>query len=138
LAHAILMEMGIPCYVMFDGDKGYEGRARSQGKKPQVIRDTVQNHRMENLRLLEYLGADEEDFPDTATHARYAVIEDTLEPLLEAEWQGWMDETRRIIDSGLGTEKKNSLVYLIAAKQISSPAPQLLQDVLRKVHLLVS
>ena len=138
LAHAILTELGIPCYVVFDGDKGGEDRARSKGKSPKNIRAEVDQHRRENLELLEYLGANGEDFPGTATHARYAVLEDTLEPLLENEWSGWADEVQGIADSGLGTAKKNALVYLLAARRISSPPPQFLRDVLQKVHLLVS
>jgi predicted ATP-dependent endonuclease of OLD family len=138
LAHAILTELGIPCYVVFDGDKGGEERARRNGKTEERVNEEVRQHRAENRKLLEYLDAEEEDFPGTAVHARYAVLEDTLETLLESEWTGWQDEIQRVTDAGLAAGKKNALMYLIAARQIASHPPQFLRDVLQKVHLLVS
>ncbi|MEV1121973.1 hypothetical protein AB0I91_43545 [Actinosynnema sp. NPDC049800] len=90
----------------------------------------------DNRRMLAYLEADEEeDFPETAAHARCAVLEDTLEPLLEAQWPGWLDQ---VVEAGLATgNKKNALLYLIAARCITSPSPKFLEDVLHRVHRLV-
>jgi putative ATP-dependent endonuclease of OLD family len=85
-----------------------------------------------------YLGADEEDFPNTAAHAAYAVLEDTLEPLLHDEWAGWTDEIDTVVDSGLATGGKNAFLYLITARRIASPPPQFLDDLLSRVRLLAS
>jgi putative ATP-dependent endonuclease of OLD family len=138
LAHAILSELGIPCFVVFDGDKGAEQRGLRNGQPAEKINEVVQKNITDNRKLLEYLGANEEDFPSTTAYTRYAVLEDTLEPLLNTDWIGWVTEHQHVIDSGLATGKKNALVYLITARRIASRPPQFLQDLLQKVHLLVS
>jgi hypothetical protein len=62
LAHAILSELGIPCYVMFDADAGAGDRAAAKGgsREQAELSSTCANR-----RLLGYLGATVEDHPAT-------------------------------------------------------------------------
>lgn len=137
LAHAILSELGIPCYALFDGDKGNGDRMLGNRKSEQdVIRQRCKDAD-DNRKMLAYLEADEEDFPETGVHPRHAVLEDTLEPLLEEQWTGWAKQVDEVVEAGLAAgNKKNALLYLIAARRMTSPAPEFLQDVLRRVHRL--
>jgi hypothetical protein len=137
LAHVILSQLGIPCYVVFDGDKNGGSVMLSHGKDKKIVDNKIRNDIALNRKLLAYLGVEEEDFPVTAAYDRYAVIEDTLEPLLMTEWSGWAEEIRSVVDSGLATDKKNALRYLIAARRVESDPPEFLTDVLKRVHLLV-
>lgn len=138
LAHAILTELGVPCYVMFDGDKNGGDLMAGRGKSPDKVAEKVAKDIADNRKLLTYLEADVEDFPDTAAHARYAVLEDTLEPLLVSQWTGWADEARQVVTDGLATGKKNALVYLITARRLTTPPPRFLHDVLRHTQNLIS
>lgn len=139
LGHAVLAELGVPCYAMFDGDKDNSARMRRNGRSEQDVTTQARKDAADNRKMLAYLEADEEeDFPETAAHARYAVLEDTLEPLLEEQWAGWVDQLDQVVEAGLATgNKKNALLYLIAARRIGSPAPKFLEEVLHRVHRLV-
>lgn len=72
LAHAILSELGIPCYAVFDGDKGNGARMRGNGKSEEDITGQTCKDADDNRKMLAYLEADEEDFPETGVHAHYA------------------------------------------------------------------
>lgn len=136
LAHAILTELGVPCYTMFDGDRDGGDIMRARGKAADKIAEKVAKDIADNRKLLTYLEADVEDFPDTVAHARYAVLEDTLEPLLNSQWTGWDDEARAVVAEGLATGKKNALVYFITARRMTTPPPRFLLDVLRHAQNL--
>ncbi|ROP37231.1 ATP-dependent nuclease [Saccharothrix texasensis] len=137
LVHAILSELDIPCYVMFDGDKGAGDRKRRDGKPEADVVAHIRRNADDNRKLLAYLQVDVEDFPETAAHAHHAVLEDTLEPVL-TKWSGWSATHSTVVASTGAKGKKNALAHLLTARHVDSPAPQVLQDVLRRVHKLVS
>src|SRR5690606_38480573 len=89
LAHAILSALGIPAYALFDGDNGFEARARAMGKDEARIASERGSHISTNRRLLRYFGLPEEDFPGTQTSERVAILEDHLETLLRSDWPEW-------------------------------------------------
>lgn len=73
IAHTILSLLGIPAYVVFDGDKNCHA-------------DQVELHRKLNRDLQTLLAVPEpEDFPGSGAHENWAVFEATLEETLRLE-----------------------------------------------------
>jgi putative ATP-dependent endonuclease of OLD family len=105
LAHAILEGLGVPCFVLFDGDAGAEGRA-APGKGPEARESTA----AANRKLLGYLGATVQDHPATTVTERWAVLEDTLEPVLNT-WAAWVAKRRELIRDGRGLPDKDAATY---------------------------
>jgi predicted ATP-dependent endonuclease of OLD family len=142
LGHAILTELGIPCYVVFDGDNTAADRKRSNARPDdpdieQKVTEVVRKTTGDNRKLLQYLQADVDDYPDTAAHARYAVFADTIEPFLDVEWAGWTAQMAQVMGSGAAVGKKNALVYLLAARRIKTAAPRFFNDLLLHVQKMV-
>lgn len=134
LAHAVLEELGIPSYVIFDGDKESRARMTAAGKSQKNINDTEENNKKLNRSLLKYLGATEEDWPTNGTYDKYAVFEDMLETWLKAEWPEWEAEKDNIEAAGLGNVGKNELLYRYAAVEASTNPPQLMGDILANIR----
>jgi len=137
LAHAILTELGIPCYVVFDGDKEIATRMNSRGKKRQDIAQAESDSKKLNRKLLKYLGATEEDWPASNVSDSFTVIEDTLETWLKLNWPEWEQEKDHMVAAGLGSPDKNSLIYKHAARQAGANPPPLFSDILNKIHSLL-
>lgn len=144
LGHAILTELGIPCYLVFDGDNGAEEEMLRNAKLTEdvkVVRARVDKQVAKNIEenrtLLEYLEADVDDFPETAAHARYAVFADDIEPFLEAEWDGWSTQLAQVMGAQANSRKKNALDYLLTARRLSSSSPTLFLDILRHAQRMV-
>lgn len=137
LAHAILEELGIPSYVIFDGDKESRARMTAAGKSQRNISDTEEVNKRLNRNLLKYLGMVEEDWPENGAYESYAVFEDMLETLLKAEWPEWEAEKDNIEAAGLGSVGKNELLYRYAAAQAAADPPQLMLDILNHVRQIV-
>ena len=115
LPRAILSLLGIPCYVVFDGDKGAADRMRKDGKSEPVISAARAAHVRKNRDLLRYLGQPEQDWPATQATGTFAVFEDTLEQELAVAWPEWDQQRGELIKSGLGFHAKNSAAYRHAA-----------------------
>jgi putative ATP-dependent endonuclease of the OLD family len=79
LAHAILTCLGIPTYVLFDGDSAFEVRAKAAGKGQTAIDGERTKFSTENRRLLKYLGEIEVDFPSEKVGDCVATLSDHLE-----------------------------------------------------------
>lgn len=132
LAHAILTSLGIPTYVLFDGDSGFETRAKAQGKKQGVINDEHTKFVTENRRLLKYLGEDEVDFPPDQFGDRLATLSDHLESYLLSSWPEWIASCTQIeIAAGIQLAK-NQYAYRTATKEAQGTVPALLNQVLTK------
>ncbi|GAA1705763.1 ATP-dependent endonuclease [Nonomuraea bangladeshensis] len=112
LAHAILREFGVPCFVVFDGDKG---------------KDVA---KAENRRLLRRLNAPQEDYPSTQVNERYAAFEYDLERTLLSEWPEWNTALSHLQLSGSGSPRKSAALYRHAAINATSDAPQILKDII--------
>lgn len=69
----IFAGLSIPTYVIFDADRAHRGT------------DKEEKTRRANRILLRLAEAGVEDFPDTQVHETWAVLEDNLEALVEAE-----------------------------------------------------
>ena len=73
IAYTILSLLGVPAYVVFDGDNNCHG-------------DQVAIHRKLNRDLQTLLGVQEpEDFPSSGARGNWAVFEATLEETLRLE-----------------------------------------------------
>jgi putative ATP-dependent endonuclease of the OLD family len=68
--YRLYSEFGLPCYVIFDGDKGLEGTP-----------DEKENLR-KNKAIFELFGIDNLNYPDGAPKARYLGFEDKFETSL--------------------------------------------------------
>jgi putative ATP-dependent endonuclease of OLD family len=137
LALAVLEEVGVPVFVVFDADRGQEERMRQSGKDEA----TIENARTESVRwnriLLQLLGQTPEDWPASSVTERFAVFEDRLETYLEGESPGFLalvDEARSE-DGGEARDKPEW--YLEAAKRSSHEIPLLMSAILSKVSALV-
>jgi putative ATP-dependent endonuclease of OLD family len=134
LPHAILTLLGIPCYLVFDGDRGCADRMRCNGKTEAQAADEVAKHNRNNRSLLRYFGATEEDWPSTRTYSRYAVFEDCLETELTKEWPAWSERVNELVRSGTGFLEKNRATYRHAAATATGKAPDVFREILAAVR----
>lgn len=132
LAHAILTCLGIPTYVLFDGDGGFEERGKAVGKKPAVIDAERKNHSMENRRLLKYLGEPEVDFPPQQVGASVATLSDHLESFLMINWPEW-GTSYASIEAAAGIQlAKNQYAYRTATLEAQGAVPEMLKQILAR------
>jgi putative ATP-dependent endonuclease of the OLD family len=95
---AVLMELEIPVFTVFDGDSGAPERIYDTGGSATQIdaeRDRLAN---ENRDLLGLLGAEPQDFPSSHIAANYAVFEDRVEATLESAWPEVLELTDEIAE----------------------------------------
>ncbi|SKA95796.1 Predicted ATP-dependent endonuclease of the OLD family, contains P-loop ATPase and TOPRIM domains [Agreia bicolorata] len=134
LAHAILTEIGIPTYAMFDGDSGFESRSRAHGKTQEKIDEERTVHVTANRMLLTYFGHPEVDFPQEAILDNVAILDDHLESFLERTWPEWSAACSKVeADAGI-TLAKNQLAYRTATIEAEGDVPDLLSLVLLKAE----
>lgn len=132
LAHAILTCLGIPTYVLFDGDSGFEVRANAVGKTNTVIDGERTKFSTENRRLLKYLGEIEVDFPTEQVGDRVATLSDHLESYLETNWPEWVTSCAAI-EAAAGIElAKNQYAYRTTTIEAEGTVPELLKQILKK------
>ncbi len=132
LAHAILTSLGIPTYVIFDGDEGFEKRAIAVGKKQAVVDSERTKYSTENRRLLKYLGETQVDFPAEQVGDRLATMSDHLESYLEDKWPEW-SVSFAAIEAAAGVQlAKNQYAYRAATREATGVVPELLKQVLMK------
>lgn len=132
LAHAILTCLGIPTYVLFDGDGGFETRANALGKKQTVIDGERTKYSTENRRLLRYLGETEVDFPPDQVGDHMATLSDHLESYLDANWPEW-STSYAAIEAAAGIRlAKNQYAYRTATLAADGTVPEMFKQILTK------
>lgn len=132
LVHAILTCLGIPIYVLFDGDSGFEARAKDVGKKQTVIDGERTKFSLENRRLLKYLGETEVDFPADQVGDRVATLSDHLESYLTSNWPEWIT-SYAAIEAAAGFQlAKNQYAYRTATLEANGTVPEFLKQILTK------
>ena len=143
LPHSILTLLGIPCYIVFDGDKGIEERKRRNASKDEDpvklesdIQAAVDKSRKDNREILRFLGANEDDWPPTGAYAGYAVFEVDLEAELRANWPAWDESRRGLVTSGIGFPGKHAPTYRRATINATDKAPDVFQEILAAVRTL--
>lgn len=132
LVHAILASIGIPAYVLFDADGGFEVRAKAKNKKQEEIDQERNNHAGENRKLLRYFGLHEEDFPSATVSEKAAIFEDHLEAFLSANWAEW-GAACTAVEAATGISLvKNQLAYRAATLKAEGAVPEMLLQILAK------
>ncbi len=132
LAHAILTRLAIPTYVLFDGDSGFEARAKATGKKQAIIDAERIKFTSENRRLLKYLGEPEADFPAEQVGDRVATLSDNLESYLTSNWAEWQLSYAAIEAAAGIALAKNQYACRIATREAGGAVPELLELILTK------
>lgn len=132
LAYAILTSLGIPTYVLFDGDSGFEVRANIVGKTPAAIAGERTKFSTENRWLLKYLGETEVDFPSEQVGDRLATLSDQLESYLESNWAEW-GTAYAAIEAAAGNKLlKNQFAYRTATREAAGTVPHIFNQILAK------
>jgi hypothetical protein len=134
LADAILTSLGIPTYVLFDGDGGFELRAMDKGKSQAAIEGERTKLSTENRRLLKYFGETEVDFPSDQVGDCLATLSDQLESYLESNWAEW-GMAFASIEAKAGLKlKKNQSAYRTATREATGNIPEMLKQILTKAE----
>lgn len=132
LAHAILTALGIPTYAVFDGDGGFEARAKAVGKSKEKIEGERSKFVTENRRLLKYFGEMEVDFPPDMVGERLATMSDHLESCLAASWPEWVASCEEIeLAAGIQLAK-NQYAYRAATLEAKGAVPEVLKRILQE------
>lgn len=133
LAHAILTEMGIPTYTLFDADAGFELRAKARGKPEAKVAEERRSHVSANRTLLKYFGLAEEDFPAEKVQGDVAILADQLESFLTNNWPSWF-LARDQIEASTGVDlEKNQGAYRAATHMAEGAVPEMLTQILSMV-----
>lgn len=133
LAHAILESIGVPVYVLFDADGGFEARAMANGKPQTKIDEERQNHSAENRKLMRYFGLPEESFPSATVSDIVAIFEDHLEAFMQENWIEWRAACEAA-EAATGINlAKNELTYRTATLKAEGAVPEMLINILAKV-----
>jgi hypothetical protein len=133
---AILAELGIPTFTVFDADRGSEARMRQDCKSEDDIRDVVKETARRNRILLHLLGATEEDWPDTYAGTNYAVFGDTPETEFEATWPTMMAMARALAAKEGDKRDKPEDAYRQAAREVGGEVPDFGSRIVQGVKAL--
>ncbi|WP_406410114.1 hypothetical protein OG923_16245 [Streptomyces halstedii] len=109
ISDVLFRTLGVPCYMVFDGDAGTEERKRQstahllpeqrQDKELKYERD-ARRTREKNADLLRYLGSPPIPQPSDESTARYTVFEDNLETYFSQHWLAWDLRRRDLVALG--------------------------------------
>lgn len=121
VALAVLDELGIPTYVVFDADRGMVDRAPAE----------VENTKALNRRLLNTLGADAVDWPDSTVTDRYAIFADRVEDV----WPAAMAEAQRLAEAEHDNPKREEW-YREAARTLAEEPPEQLGQIVAAIERL--
>jgi len=135
LAHAILTSLGIPTYALFDGDFGFEERARAINKSQEKINAERAAHIAENRNLLKYFGLPEVDFPKEQMSDTVAVLSDHLEGFLETNWPEWIAACEKLENEAAMSLNKNQAAYRTVTLESKGIVPRLLSEIINYVSV---
>ncbi|MFD3949112.1 MULTISPECIES: ATP-dependent endonuclease [Streptomyces] len=145
ISDALFSALGVPCYVVFDGDAGMEERKREsvrhlipqqRQEKEQEFERQARKNRTKNANLLQYLGTAPNPQPADNSTGRYTVFEDTLETYLDQHWPTWEERRLELIRAGEGVAGKNAATYLETTRTVMAGPPYLLHALLENVRSL--
>lgn len=130
LGHAILSGLGIPTYTLFDGDSGFEERARLKDKDEEEIEEEKKGHVSINRKLLKYFDLPEVEFPEEQISDNVAIFEDRLESFLEDNWPEWVQH-KELVERVHGLNlSKNHDAYRSVTTGVESEPPAFLTEVI--------
>jgi predicted ATP-dependent endonuclease of OLD family len=129
LAWAILQELGVPTFVVFDADRGLGERMRAQGKRDDAVAAEEANVARRNRQLLRLVGGAETDWPEDTVEVVYAVFADDL----EAAWPDAVTEAAGLAEAAGDWRSKPDDWYREAARNPEIPIPEPLVHLLDRV-----
>jgi predicted ATP-dependent endonuclease of OLD family len=133
IVHAILALIGIPVYVLFDADVGFEARAKANGKTQDKINAERKTHVAANHLMLKYFSREEEDFPSAIVADEIAIFDDHLEAFLSTNWAEWNAACKNVEAIADISLAKNQLAYRTATLKAEGEVPEMLLKILDKV-----
>lgn len=132
LAWAILQELGVPTYVVFDADRSIGEHMRSRGISEEQIAAEEANVMGHNRDLTRLLGAAEADWPPTTVTPTYAVFAEQF----EAIWPDAINEARRLAEDSGDWRQKSDDCYREAARKPELDVPDELASILEAAKAL--
>lgn len=136
LAYAILRQLDIPTYVLFDGDAGLEDRLKAKSSVSEAAREAqLETTAKKNRDLLRLSGDEEEDWPARAVRGGSANFHDRLEGDLTSIWPDFAP-ARDQVAAELGIEPKSDEAYRQAVALAGEP-PEFLTDLVARVKGLL-
>jgi putative ATP-dependent endonuclease of OLD family len=136
LAFAILRQLKIPTYILFDGDAGIDARLTAKDRVSRADREAqVKATAEKNVRLLRLCGDPEEQWPERAVRKGSASFRDRLEEDLDELWPDFV-QARDAVSRELGIPAKSDEAYRQAVAVASDP-PEFLTQIVEKVKDLL-
>jgi hypothetical protein len=132
IPQAILEELAVPTFVVFDGDAGRVGRLRQQDRTAQATQVEAEVPR-ENEKLLRGLGATPVDYPQTDVTTQYAVFHDNLESETNM-WDGYSEQRDRHKAEFGDWRGKSEDVYRFAAATTATDPPEVFLKIIQAVR----
>ncbi len=132
LAMAVLQSIGIPTFVIFDGDQGQAERMKANGTEQHDIDNAQQQAVKWNRIIVQMAGGSPTDWPNDVVGATYAVFRDCLETFLAEHWPEVL-ETVRTKMAEAGTERSKPEEFYEAAAQKAEYQPEHVIEVMARV-----
>lgn len=132
---AILQTLGIPCVVVFDNDSNKD-HLSDAGKACAIANSQIMNY----FGLTEQCG--DQNWPDpgyySTNDSHVLVIDKTLEPYLNTQWEGWTEELNKAV-ACTGKDKKDAYTYRLAVQSADiSKCPEGIKSVIKDARELNS
>jgi hypothetical protein len=129
LPWAILEELGVRTYVIFDGDAGLR---HSHGPEHAKVIDSQRW----NKAILDALGHEPNPQPPTTVTDSFACYEDTLETEL-GQWLDFEVQRERVVSDQGDYRDKSDDAYRAAAASAAGPVPGVFSDLLTAITGLI-
>lgn len=133
LPWAVLKHLGIPVFIVFDGDDGTADRGHQDGKQEGKIAAEVNDQTRWNRNLLTLLGLPEEDWPETTVGNEYAIFSDTLEGDLQTSWPPMFALAQRIQEETGDRRPKSEDAYQQAAEECEGEVPHTFTEIMAAI-----
>lgn len=132
---AILQTLGIPCVVVFDNDSNKK-KSSKDSNSCAIANSQIMNY----FDLVSQCG--DENWPDPGYYStkdcHVLVIDKTLEPYLDTQWEGWTEELNKAV-ACTGEAKKDAYTYRLAVQSADiSKCPEGIKSVIKDARELNS
>jgi putative ATP-dependent endonuclease of OLD family len=135
LPWAILEELGVPTFLVFDGDANIRDRLIAAGKDEAAVTVEMERARENNRLILEALGVTPQDWPESQATGRFAVFKDEIEVELDG-WDGWKDALAQARSSLEEFREKSDDAYRRAAESLGTQPPAVFSECLDAIFRL--
>lgn len=130
---AILAELGVPVFTLFDGDADLEERMQRNGKNDSDIRSAVDDSRRHNRQLLKMLGGDAADQPPDEVKSARGTFQQCLEDVT-GRWNSFRQRYQELLEEdGDWRGDKSEDAYRLAAAEAPDDPPRLLDEMVSAI-----